>query len=380
MKRLRTIVTVFLIILPLDVGVAQFCRANCDFWKNTYPPGDHRVRSEDYHHGLAPNRRVTEAWGLSRYRYATNSLGFKDASPRTIDPKGGGTRVLFLGDSFTEGKGFAFPETFVGRVASELAGRGIEVLNGAVDSYSPVIYRQKVKHLLEKVGLRFDALVVFLDVSDIHDEAREYPLDAEGRLIVPVEEREPWLASLRFLRDNSAAARLMAVAYDHLSLLARIAWTRVKIARALGKSLFDVDEMDFWIYLTTDHRGSAWTFDDARWRDYGALGRQRAAAQMDALWSLLQDRGIPLVLAVYPWPDQLFNDPRAPRHQGFWRQWSEDRGVEFISLFPAFTEGDPRDVLQRYFIPYDHHWNAEGHQLVARIFLEQFRPPSARER
>ncbi len=377
MKRLRAIGIVCLIILPLDVGVAQFCRANCDFWKNTYPPGDHRVRSEDYHHGLAPNRQVTEAWGLSRYRFATNSLGFKDSSPRTIEPKGGGTRVLFLGDSFTEGKGFAFPETFVGRVASELAGRGIEVLNGAVDSYSPVIYYQKVKHLLEKVGLRFDALVVFLDVSDIHDEAREYPLDAEGRLIVPLEEREALLESLRFLRDNSATARLVSVAYDHLSLLARIAWARFKIAKAWGKSLFAVDEMDFWIYLTTDYEGSAWTYDDARWRDYGALGRQRAAAQMDALWSMLQERGIPLVLAVYPWPDQLFHDPQAPRHQGFWRQWSEDRGVPFISLFPAFTEEEPREVLQRYFIPHDFHWNAEGHKLVARKFLEQFRPPSS---
>ena len=209
-----------------------------------------------------------------------------------------------------------------------------------------------------------------------HHEAKEYPLDGEGRLIVPLEETEALWASLRFLRDNSAKARLVSVAYDYASLLTRIAWTRVKIARALGKWLFDVDEMDFWIYLTTDLRTSAWTFDDARWRDYGAEGRQRAAAQMDALWSMLQDRGIPLVLAVYPWPDQLFHDPQAPRHQGFWRRWSEDRGVTFISLFPAFTEAAPRDVLRRYFIPHDFHWNAEGHKLVARKFLEQFSPPS----
>ena len=375
MKRLRTIFIVFLIVLPLDVGVAQFCRANCAFWKNTYPPGDHRVRSEDYHHGLAPNRRVTEAWGLSRYRYATNSLGFKDSEPRTVEPRGGGTRVLFLGDSFTEGKGFAFPETFVGLVASELAGRGIEVLNGAVDSYSPVIYRQKVKHLLEKVGLRFDALVVFLDVSDIHDEAREYPLDAEGRLIVPLPERETLLESLRFLRDNSATARLVSVAYDHLSLLTRIAWARIKIAKAWGKWLFDVDGMDFWIYLTTDHKGSAWTFDDARWRDYGALGRQQAAAQMDGLRSMLRDRGISLTLAVYPWPDQLFHDPKAPRHLGFWRDWAKAQEVSFIDLFPAFTGDDPRAVMKRYFIPFDMHWNALGHKLVAESFLKQFTPP-----
>lgn len=375
MKRLRTFFIVVLMILPFDIVLAQYCRSNCEFWRVAYPPTDHRVRSEAYHHGLAPMRRITEAWGLARYRYATNSLGFKDASPRTVDPAGRGPRVLFMGDSFTEGKGFAYPDTFVGLVGRELAKQGIEVLNGGVDSYSPVIYRAKVKHLLETVGLRFDVLVVFLDLSDIHNEAKEYPLDGEGRLIVPAKDRDPLNAALRFLRDNLATGRLASFVYDHLRVLFRVAWVRFEAAGALGKSWGDVDGTDLWVYLVTGHRASAWTYDEDRWRDYGRAGRKRAAEQMDGLLALLGRRGIPLVLAVYPYPDQLFNDPDAPRHLGFWRTWSEERRVPFINLFPAFTKGDPRDVLERYFLPNDIHWNAEGHKLVARIFLEQFRPP-----
>ena len=378
MSRSRALVFMAFILVFLDLGVARYCRSNCEFWKVAYPPGDHRVRSEVYHHGLAPNRRVTEAWGLARYRYTTNSLGFKDASPRTVDPAGKGPRVLFMGDSFTEGKGFAYPETFVGLVGGELAKQGIEALNGGVDSYSPVIYRAKVKHLLETVGLRFDALVVFLDVSDIYDEAERYRFDTSGSLIVPpVDDGGFWTRAPRFLRDNSMTVRFLFVVYDHLDLTARIVRRRYNISEAMKMPFSEVSTLDLWADAVTGLKVAAWTYDDARWKAFGRKGRERAVIDMDGLLSVLREHGIPLVLAVYPWPDQLFHDPKASRHREFWRDWTQARGVPFIDLFPVFTRSKPRDMLERYFIPYDFHWNAEGHKLVAKTFLEQFAPPTA---
>ena len=371
MKRLRSIVVVILAVLPMDLGLAWYCRSNCDFWKSVYPPNDHRVRSEEYHHGLAPNRRVIESWGLVRYRYATNSLGFKDAAPRTVDADKEGKMTLFIGDSFTEGKGFDFTSSFVGLIAEKMKMPGIEVLNAAVDSYSPVIYRRKVQHLIETRRLKFDTLVVFLDLSDIHDEVRRYQVDGQGRLVVPWPEREGLAERLgRSLRDNSLLARVFSLAYDQLEFVGKVIKRRIEIAEKWNKSFFDVDGMDLWAYSVTDLDAAAWTYDDVRWAAYGAAGRQRAAGEMDGLLSLLRRRGIELILVVYPWPDQLFHDPEAPRHQGFWRAWSVARGVRFISLFAEFTEGDPRQVLSRYFIANDFHWNAEGHELVARAFLD----------
>ncbi len=378
MGRFPAFVFVAFILLFLDLGGAQYCRSNCDFWRVAYPAADHRVRSEAYHHTLAPNRRITEAWGLARYRYATNSLGFKDAAPRTVQLQGKGKRILFLGDSFTEGKGFPYPETFVGLIAEKFAADGVEVLNGAVDSYAPVTYRLKVKHLLDKVGLRFDAVVVFLDVSDIYDQAERYRFDAKGRLIVPPAddgEGGGGAGALRFLRDNSMTVRFLFVVYDHLDLTVRAAKRRYQISEAMEKPFSDVSALDLWADAVTGLEVAAWTYDDARWKAFGGKGRARAAVDMEGLLSLLKKHGIRLVLAVYPWPDQLFHDPQAPRHRDFWRDWSRAQGVPFIDLFPVFTKGKPRDVLERYFIPYDFHWNADGHKLVAETFLGQFSPP-----
>jgi hypothetical protein len=373
MKTLRNLALVVLMVLPFDLGVAWYCRDNCDFWAAAYPPSDHRVRSEIYHHGLAANRRVTEAWGLARYTFATNSLGFKDAKPRTVDLKGSGPRVLFLGDSFTEGKGFAYPDTFVGLIAGELAKQGMEVLNAGVDSSAPVIYRLKVKHLLETVGLRFNHVVVFLDVSDIYDQARRYHWDAHGNLIVPPAPQPSTGESARtWMRGASLIARFGFVAYDHLEAIATFVNQRLEISNAWGKPLWDVDAYDRWLYSVTNMVFSAWTFDDDRWHAYGKQGRERAVSDMDGLLDMLRDHGIALTLAVYPWPDQLFHDRQAPRHQGFWKDWAAKINVPFISLFPAFTKGKPRAVMERYFIPFDFHWNAEGHKLVAETFLDKF--------
>ncbi len=376
MKRLGAVLSVAAIVLVFDAGAAWYCRANCDFWQNAYPPSGHRVRSEAYHHGLAPNRRITEAWGFSRYSYATNSLGFKDETPRDVALKGQRPRVLFLGDSFTEGKGFAYPETFVGLVAEALAADGVEVLNGGVDSSAPVIYRLKAKHLLEKVGLTFDAVVVFLDVSDIYDQARRYQWDEKGNLIVPpLENRTGWAGLRRWLRDNSAISRLGFILYDRAGAVIGFVRQRLEIADAWDKPLSEVDDNDRWLYSVTRLVFSAWSYDDERWRAYGKLGRERAVGDMDGLLALLRGRGISLTLAVYPWPDQLFHDPKAPRHRGFWRDWAARKGVPFIDLFPVFTEGEPEEVMKRYFIPFDMHWNSDGHKLVADTFLKQFTPP-----
>ncbi len=374
-RRLGAAAPVVLILAVMDLGFARFCAANCDFWIEAYPPADHRVRSEEYHHGLAPSRRVVERWGSTIYRFATNSLGFKDAEPRAIDPGGGGYRVLFLGDSFTEGMGYGFGRTFAGLVAAALEGEGIEVLNAAVGSYSPVIYYLKTKHLLEKTGLRFDEAVVFLDLSDIRDEARAYRFDAGGALVVPPE-KTPGLSTRigHFLRDNSATARLFTIVRDRLGYLRKRIKRRYRTAAATGKPFFDVEDMDMRIGAVIEQKAAAWTHDDKRWADYGEAGRAGAAANMERLRKLLESRGIPLTVVVYPWPDQLFFDRDAPRHQGFWKEWSAARGSGFISLFPAFTEAGPVETLERYFIPYDFHWNAAGHRLVAEAFLERFRP------
>jgi hypothetical protein len=134
-----------------------------------------RIAHPVYDHGFAADFDGYDFWGELRYRLVTNSLGFKDASVRSIQLKPASRRILLIGDSFAEGIGMSFEDSFAGMLqqAGQERSDKIEFLNAGVASYSPSIYYKKIKYLLE-FGLQFDEVVVFSDTSDVTDEANSY--------------------------------------------------------------------------------------------------------------------------------------------------------------------------------------------------------------
>ena len=112
--------------------------------------------------------------------------------------------------------------------------------------------------------------------------------------------------------------------------------------------------------------------DDA-FEAYGREGLELARENMDRLLGLLRKKGIGLTIAVYPWPDQIRHHDRDSKQVVFWSRWAKDNGVGFIDYFPRFIDGaPPREVLDRYFIPGDVHWNEAGHRIIAEGFLEYY--------
>jgi hypothetical protein len=129
-----------------------------------------RTQHHYYHHDLKPCKssyfeEVSSGYG---YPLTTNSLGFRDSSMRQVPLKADKKRILFIGDSFTEGAFIPYELTFAGQIARYRP--DLDILNAGVSSYSPLIYYRKVDYLLNKTGLKFDELFVFIDVSDIRDE------------------------------------------------------------------------------------------------------------------------------------------------------------------------------------------------------------------
>src|SRR5262249_47112799 len=126
-----------------------------------------------YSHGLAPNFSGEVAWGEVRYPFFTNSVGFRDAAVRDVPHLAANRRILLIGDSFTEGHGVTFEESYAGLLYRAGKQQRIEFLNAGVESYSPTIYLAKIKFLLEQ-GFKFDEVIVFSDISDVQDEALRY--------------------------------------------------------------------------------------------------------------------------------------------------------------------------------------------------------------
>ena len=114
-----------------------------------------------------------------------------------------------------------------------------------------------------------------------------------------------------------------------------------------------------------------WTIKQETYDTFGALGNERCVAHMDLLAALLEERGIPLTVVVYPWPAQIYFHDLDSRQVRLWRDWSARKGARFVNVFPAFvTDAPPLETIRRYYIDGDIHWNEEGHKLVARTILD----------
>ena len=315
----------------------------------------YRMPSEIFHHGLRPMARTDRArWGPNIYSVRTNSLGFRDREVRVVAPRAEKYRILFIGDSFTEGFGFDYEKTFVGVIDDALKECGVEVLNAGVSSYAPVLYLKRVQHLIDKQGLEFHDLVVYLDISDVVDEV-EYAN--------PVDQGD-------FLETSPSKSQSMR-RWIHSNT------TLVYRAGRLTRNLLFPRRAE-----QVDHaliRRERWTTDAEVYKEYGEPGLDLARRHMDQLHQLVSQHGIHMTIAVYPWPAQILAGEVPSIQVRIWRDWAAERHVAFINYFPAFI-GDrpPKDVVERFFIPGDVHWNAHGHRLVAEGFLERFRDDARR--
>jgi hypothetical protein len=267
-------------------------------------------------------------------------------------------RVVFIGDSFTEGSGVPYEQTFVGRFGRAFP--DLDVLNAAVGSYSPSIYFQKLKHFLD-VGLRFDEAIVYIDISDIQDEAVYYSYDERGVL------RLMGINDENFLTSKKRTWERMFYVADFLN--------QVRISQ---KSAREIERMQ-GPKLSKHSERASWTYDPKA-TGYGSMGIeggiQKAKQQMDRLYKSLLTHGVALSVGVYPWPQQLLYDGENSRQVKIWREWCAGKCKRFFNHFPVFfryKEKDP-DFVRNLFIRGDIHYNARGNQILADDLIEKYRP------
>jgi hypothetical protein len=88
---------------------------------------------------------------------------------------------------------------------------------------------------------------------------------------------------------------------------------------------------------------------------------------------LSRKHGFALTVVSYPWPDQVLQPNLQTPARETWRIWCEANGVPYLSLFEIFwNAGSPKEVVGRYYIPGDMHWNEEGHALVAKELIRRW--------
>jgi len=321
-----------------------------------------RIANPVYDHGLAANFDGYDVWGEVRYRLTTDSLGFKDASARDVPLKSASRRILLIGDSFAEGIGMSFEDSFAGLLyhAGQQRSEKIEFLNAGAVSYSPSIYYKKIKYLIES-GLQFDEVVLFSDTSDVTDEATSYfCIDDDPKYRAYCSPGEG------SMQPVAAPAKKVDFFVDRFVVTNRL---RIYIKRSIQSFLGNRRRS-----INTDHARIGWTIPGLDvGNSYQPLGVDggisRSLQNMRALSDLLAARKIPLTIVVYPWAQQIAQGDRDSRQVSLWRDFCPGRCKAFINLYPAFfaaADAD-KDWYEHLYILGDDHFSVAGNRLM---FLE----------
>lgn len=307
-----------------------------------------------YHHALRPSMfHAFEEVGLDvSYTLITNSLGFKDSSMRQVPLKVNKRRLLFIGDSFTEGILLPYALTFTGQIANHRP--DLDILNAGITSYSPLIYFLKVEYLINEVGLQFDELYVFIDISDIQDE---YVYNEVERFAPALEAscfRDFLLKIDRFINNHSYIYNLLKQLMYHLSEQRRIYGSRA--VWTFNQHLYDKYDLNIR------------EEDVKKWAEKGIV---HAQDNMQKLVNLCKNNNIQITIVIYPWNSQIYAKDIPSKQQIIWRSFAEKNNIGFLDLFPIFINDEsPQTILGRYFFHENDHWNACGHALVANKVLE----------
>jgi lysophospholipase L1-like esterase len=311
---------------------------------------------------LIPSLDTQRAWAGGTYRHITDSRGQRSGpcadTGQAPGPAKARRTVFIMGDSFTESVGVDFGRTFAGRLACKHAGRGIRILNLGVTSFSPVIYHRKLRAFVRQTGIVPDHVLLMLDISDIYDDAETYE-ERDGKVVLK-EERGVAPTVARFLRRNLTTAKFIGFLKDKLLQATGI---RNPLAEFFVPRYLDDEQAVSHFYGFFKAR---WTMDPAAFAAYGERGLEIAAGNMDKLARLCSELGCRLSVAVYPWPDQIFEKDVKSRQVAFWKAWTERSGTGFINLFPPFFGEDPIATIERYYIKADSHWNEAGHEVIFR--------------
>jgi hypothetical protein len=125
---------------------------------------------------------------------------------------------------------------------------------------------------------------------------------------------------------------------------------------------------DYWI------ERDQWTSKDSIiFRKWGSIGLKLAEDHMKALNKLCINYNIPMTIVVYPWKKQIWDGDLNCIQVRFWKQFCIANNIQFINLFPLFINNTPAyEIVEKYFVSGDNHWNEKGHQLVGDFLYKEF--------
>lgn len=287
------------------------------------------------------------------YRICTNSLSLRiDCSKETkIIEKD--FDILFIGDSFTEGVGLDYNDTFVSIFEKNLK---LNIGNLAVSSYSPYNYYKKIKYYIDELNINTEEVIVFLDLSDAENDFNRFinkNKSTSHQRVANVETKDKYNFKLRL-------RKMFPLIYEGLFFLKYYKLPSPKYRYVSGYSL------------------SAWPYTNVNYDLNKALNLNKL--HMTKLYEYLKEKNIYLSIAVYPYPNTLIYDNINSDYVNLWKNFCLEKCKNFINFFPLFFENknklDFKEALEKislYYLDGDMHFNRLGNKKIANGLINFFK-------
>ena len=333
----------FILILSTDFLIGSF------LLKFTPKKIDPTVSHSIFDHNLKKGFKSNLEWVPGKkYPYCTDNNSFRtfcnkmDSETKEFD-------IAFIGDSFTEGVGIKYEDTFVGRITKKFD--KIEIANLGVVSYSPSIYFAKLKYLLDK-GYKFKRVIVYFDISDIYDDNKKY------KLIDNKISRKKSVTLSRIQRSLKSTFPFLAYS-----------------VKAVKNDFFEKTEIvNKCTYLDYCHEKSSWTYND---KYFGIKEINKSLKYMEMIHELLKNNNIKMSVGIYPWPSQILFDTKNSKIVNLMENFCVNRCEFFFNNFPDFLDEinsiDKKDLILKYYIDGDVHFNSLGNEKLYINFVNNFK-------
>ena len=406
------IILVSSLILGLDIGLTslyKYYRYNKSQKRKSI-----RIKHPVYHHTFKPMISIDDFYGPMKYQLITNSLGFKDKIRRNVKKKISKKRILFIGDSFTEGVGLKYEDTFVGLVHSKI-NKDFDVLNAGRSSYCPYLSFLKIKDLVAEKNYVINEIFVFIDVSDAQDELfRYFKLKVKNNLI-PDTTRYNQNKYRNYLNNSLIALedKLKDISMDSsnksidLSIyrLKRILEKKTTIIYPVLNYIYDrylfgennkvintkyqkvIDyykeinkkspyQGDFYHVASIPYYrdGEVWTTDSTLYEEWGKQGLDESMKYMDSIKVFCDSRKIKMNIGIYPYANELLFMPSQSYHEKYWIEYADQNNISLFNIYDDFRQrlkGKEKKIfIKENYIVNDVHFNFAGNVKIADYIIK----------
>ncbi len=283
-----------------------------------------RLENSARQYGLRPNVRSiqTGVW------VETNSLGFREKE-YSLERTAGVRRIAVLGDSYTQGVGVEFSETFSKRLEAELSrsGNAHEVINFGVSGYNTVMELATFREVAAK--FRPDLVIVAYVLNDT----------------------ERWGSSGQVQEAGGEARSRLTAAHEGLkgiSTLYRYLSPKVGAVFGLFNARYAIGTTD-QIIRSFEENSLGWIESRQALLDIAGEARKAGARTLVIVFPMMLD------FATYP---------LGPAHDRI-TQFCKDNGIDVLDLLSRFEHEKVSDLV----VMLDGHPNSRAHRIFADEIL-----------